>query len=565
MKFPKMDNIVAPLKTAAKFTYAVCFSIGDEIINKSKDLFSFVKENVKKSFKTDYNAGKEGTEKLAKKLSEEIKTAATPFTALANTVKNIYRFSRRAYTQGFVKGTRIIVAEIIVSLKKGKRYLPTFWNILAPLGSLAVLLMVISGIFSMNFALSVSINGEHVAYIENESVYDAAEKLLKQRIVYQNDGGSFKLSPEYKVKLAPKSSLTSETELTNILIKSSINEISEAVGFYVDDKFYGAVVDAGPLREALDAKLQSYKTGASNEKVHFDNSVELVEGYYLNNTIKGSDEMVSLVNSEVAGKVSYFVVSGDTLEGIAGKHSLTYNEIAAMNPDKTGVIYPGDEIIISASVPFLTVNITRQEVYNEYIDFKVNYVTDKRFYTGYSYVSVSGTKGTREITADVTYTNGVETSRTVLSSRVTREPTNRVIVVGGTVPPSSSGIGSSTYIWPVGGYSWISCVMGGYPGHKGLDIAASTGTPIYAVADGTVIVSRSMSTGLGKHIKIDHGNGVVTTYGHASVLYAQVGQVVKQGDVIALVGSTGKSTGPHLHIEFIINGYYYNPQLYIKK
>ena len=71
--------------------------------------------------------------------------------------------------------------------------------------------------------------------------------------------------------------------------------------------------------------------------------------------------------------------------------------------------------------------------------------------------------------------------------------------------------------------------------------------------------------GLGYAIKVDHGNGVQTVYGHCSKLYAQKGQEVKAGDIIAAVGSTGNSTGPHLHLEIRINGVAMNPQWYIYK
>ena len=98
--------------------------------------------------------------------------------------------------------------------------------------------------------------------------------------------------------------------------------------------------------------------------------------------------------------------------------------------------------------------------------------------------------------------------------------------------------------------------------HKGLDIACAAGSNIKAVADGTVIAS-SYNGSYGNLVKIDHGNGVQTWYAHCSKLYAKVGQKVKAGDVIAAVGSTGNSTGPHSHLEIRINGAAVNPQKYI--
>lgn len=100
--------------------------------------------------------------------------------------------------------------------------------------------------------------------------------------------------------------------------------------------------------------------------------------------------------------------------------------------------------------------------------------------------------------------------------------------------------------------------------HTGLDIAASTGTPIKVVADGTVIFAE-YSGSYGYLVKVDHGNGIETWYGHTSKMYVKPGEKVKAGYVIAAVGNTGNSTGPHLHLEVRINGQHVNPQKYLYK
>ncbi len=100
--------------------------------------------------------------------------------------------------------------------------------------------------------------------------------------------------------------------------------------------------------------------------------------------------------------------------------------------------------------------------------------------------------------------------------------------------------------------------------HKGLDIAAPIGTAIKATADGTVSFS-GVKGGYGKLIIIDHGNGIQTYYGHCSKLYVKVGDKVNSADVIGAVGTTGNSTGPHLHFEIRRNGEYVNPAQYLYK
>ena len=98
--------------------------------------------------------------------------------------------------------------------------------------------------------------------------------------------------------------------------------------------------------------------------------------------------------------------------------------------------------------------------------------------------------------------------------------------------------------------------------HTGIDIGASHGTNIYAAASGTVLVSGWNSGGYGNYVVIDHGGGVTTLYAHCSALLVSSGQSVTKGQVIAKIGSTGISTGPHLHFEVLKNGSHTNPMAY---
>ena len=131
--------------------------------------------------------------------------------------------------------------------------------------------------------------------------------------------------------------------------------------------------------------------------------------------------------------------------------------------------------------------------------------------------------------------------------------------------------GSATgFIWPCPGYTRISSYFGPRPqptagastNHKGIDLAAPYGTAILASAAGKVTTS-TYSKSAGNYIVIAHGNGMSTVYMHCSALLVSVGQVVNQGDVIAKVGSTGYSTGNHLHFGVIKNGSYVNPMGYV--
>jgi murein DD-endopeptidase MepM/ murein hydrolase activator NlpD len=123
-------------------------------------------------------------------------------------------------------------------------------------------------------------------------------------------------------------------------------------------------------------------------------------------------------------------------------------------------------------------------------------------------------------------------------------------------------------VWPVRGWlasgfgNRVSPFTGRVAMHDGLDIAAPSGTPIAAPASGLVTYA-GFDNGLGKMIKIDHGYGMQTMYGHLSKIEARIGQKVKRGDVIGMVGSTGLSTGPHVHYEVHVNSVAVNPLRYI--
>ena len=127
----------------------------------------------------------------------------------------------------------------------------------------------------------------------------------------------------------------------------------------------------------------------------------------------------------------------------------------------------------------------------------------------------------------------------------------------GTGVPSAAG-----FIWPVNGpvvsgYGWRWGRM-----HEGIDITASSGTPIWAAAAGTVIYAGWLG-GYGNLVVVDHGNGLSTAYAHASAILVGVGQQVSQGETVSLVGSTGNSSGPHLHFEVRVNGAAVDPLLYL--
>ena len=124
-------------------------------------------------------------------------------------------------------------------------------------------------------------------------------------------------------------------------------------------------------------------------------------------------------------------------------------------------------------------------------------------------------------------------------------------------------------MWPAIGdvtsrFGWRNSPWGaGNDFHPGIDIANNMGTPIFATADGVVVRASDGSDGYGNLVQIDHGNGIATLYGHNSQIIVSVGQAVKKGQIISYLGSTGNSTGPHVHYEVRVNGNAVNPETFL--
>lgn len=181
-------------------------------------------------------------------------------------------------------------------------------------------------------------------------------------------------------------------------------------------------------------------------------------------------------------------------------------------------------------------------------------------YRGERAVASEGISGEKYVEYTTVKINGQEISKNITGETVITKPVNRVVKVG--IKENPKGKATGSFINPTSGS--LSSTFGARWGrrHTGIDISAPAGTSICAADGGTVIYSDFMS-GYGYLIQIDHGNGFVTYYAHCSALYAKTGDKVAQGDLIAAVGSTGNSTGNHLHFEVRINGNPTDPLGYV--
>lgn len=209
----------------------------------------------------------------------------------------------------------------------------------------------------------------------------------------------------------------------------------------------------------------------------------------------------------------------------------------------------------------VTVVSVADSSYEKAIPFGTQTESDGNMYLGESVTLSEGSEGRAEVLQRTVYKNGVAETVSVISENISAQPVARVVKVG----TKQKDILKTGVKMPVSGR--LSSPFGPRWGriHEGIDIAVPEGTPVKAAECGKVSFVSENAGGYGKLVRIDHGYGVQTAYGHLSKITASEGDTVAAGTEIALSGNTGNSTGPHLHFEIIKDGEQIDPAPYIKK
>lgn len=309
---------------------------------------------------------------------------------------------------------------------------------------------------------------------------------------------------------------------------------------------------------------------ANNEIISFVQSIRVERGLYPVSSVESLQSINVKLDSVVEGEQTYTIQQGDSPSLVADKVGIPTQTLINLNPDVTQSMLVGDVLVISHEQPFLQTKTVKTLTEEKEIAFKTETELDHNKASGYEKVVQEGKNGLEEIVSEVTYIDGYETERTVISKTTLQEPVTAKIVVGSLTSSqynfSGSGAASTEsnvggYIWPVNG-GYISCPIWGYSGHTGTDIAAPAGTTIWASKGGTVAYA-GWSNGYGYNVLINHGDGTKTRYAHCSSLAVYTGQQVSQGQVVGYVGQTGWASGNHCHFEIISNGTFLDARNYI--
>ena len=346
---------------------------------------------------------------------------------------------------------------------------------------------------------------------------------------------------------------------------ASVGAVDRTYLLTVDGETIGACESKSALELMLRRILLRAASNATTVSTGFVNDVKIETQIGYTGQLTPIRDMEARLTTERSASKVYTVEAGDTVSAIALRNDTTVAEIKALNPDlDENKIQVGQEILLATAEPFLSIYQIITENYEESIPYETEIEYDDTMYKNESRIRVTGVRGRAAVVADVTYVNGEERSREILSYEVLEAPVNAVKVVGTKALPRSTPTGK--FIKPSAGrYSsgfGYRPNLGDY--HTGVDYAGAIGTNIWA-ADGGTVIWAAQRGNYGKYIIIDHGNGFKTYYCHCSKLLVSVGDKVAQGDIIAKVGMTGRVTGPHLHFEIRYNGKAVNPLNYVSK
>jgi len=366
--------------------------------------------------------------------------------------------------------------------------------------------------------------------------------------------------------------------LADSLIENSAQKLTPACGIFIDGKFIGQVKNETDATGVFENIIAPYRTGEANTMVAFVEDVKFTQGLYPENAeMMDAIELQNKLSSKKEVAAYHTVKDGETIWSIANKNDLTERELLAMNPGTTQIIKTGDSLKVANEVNYLRVKLIKTEVREVDVKFEVIKTDNPKLFKGDTRIVRKGITGKEEIKELVTYIDGVRVSAQFVDRRRLLEPVAQKLDIGTKSTKVSGNSGSYNvkvskvgFVWPVPGYYSVSSPFGyrsrGY--HSGVDISGPgiNGKVIVAAKDGVVEKVTRSGSGLGNAVVINHGGGVKTRYGHclSGSISVSPGQRVSAGQAIARVGSTGNSTGPHLHFEVLINGSAVNPLPYIR-
>lgn len=425
----------------------------------------------------------------------------------------------------------------------------------------------------------VAVNGQEIGVVSDPQVIHSwtQAKLEEEKAKHglnltMSDYITFTEETEYKAKFDNEAALKALSEVADIKVEAvklvvdgkvvgyaENKEAAEKALNIVKEKFSGIPQGQGKKLTVSAASIGQPKAAPAVE-VAIKEEVKLENDSVTAAQVLPVDKLEELLSKGTFKEVIHTVVEGDCVGCIAKKYGITSKDIYANNPGITEntVLQLGQQINVTALRPLVTVQVKEEVTQKESIPYTTQFQNNDKLPKGETKVVQEGKEGSKTVRYLVIKENGQVVERKVLDQQVDSQPLVKIVERGTKVIPSR---GTGRLAWPARGS--ISSGFGMRWGrlHKGIDIA---GSGAVRAADNGRVISAGWDGNYGKSVLIDHGNGMQTRYGHLRSISVKVGDVVAQGKTIGVMGSTGQSTGVHLHFEVLQNGRAQNPIRFLK-
>lgn len=370
-------------------------------------------------------------------------------------------------------------------------------------------------VYNYTFGYNVVISGKNIGFVESKSkVESTIDKINETYRPYFSGEDAIYDEPLYALKIAKRDLIQDEETLAEN-IKSSSGQMTQQFVIMVNDTDVVGLLTEKLANDVVLEYKKQYETDSESETIFID-KVEIKEKYSPSSLLMSKDNAMGMLE---------------------GKYGYSY-------------------------LPVLKVSTSSYETIETEIPFDTEEKEDSTKYMGTSTVEKSGKNGIKKTVIKTLRINGELKSESVVKEIVEKAPVTQVLSVGTKIAPK--GMGNGDFLIPHKGT--ISSRFGTRwsRNHNGVDILGQVGSSIYAADAGVVEFAGWDHGGYGNLVKINHNNGYVSYYAHCNSLNVKEGQTVKKGDIIATLGNTGRSTGPHLHFEIRKNGKPVDPLSYSK-
>ncbi|UOQ95483.1 M23 family metallopeptidase [Halobacillus shinanisalinarum] len=428
----------------------------------------------------------------------------------------------------------------------------------------------------------VYVGDKHIGAVNDK---DIVQSYVDQRLnqVQEEKNEELRLTTKEEIAYVPEKKFTPTHDNEKVLkaLEENISVAANAIGLTIDDQTIAYLPSEEKAQKAVQKFKEQYVGKEALRKVKerkeiaeeptiddptvidvtLTNKVSKKEKEVKPSKVVTLDEAVNILQKGTSEKETHTVVEGDILSKISSMYGLSQDELLEMNSeiDKDEPLQIGQELNVTKLERLTEVVVAQKRIKEESIPYDTEIVETDELQKGEKKVKQEGHKGEKKVHSFIKKEGGEIVEEKVLNEETTSEPVKEIILKGTKVTPSR---GSGEFTWPAVGGT-ITSKQGSRWGdfHKGIDISGVSDRMIKA-ADNGVVISAGHDGSYGNKVVINHNNGYKTIYAHLSSISVSVGEKVERGSAIGNMGTTGRSTGVHLHFEIYKNGSLQNPLSY---